>query len=87
MYYFLIFYFFVRTVRTQYDSSGKGHLTKRNLEVMLYDVGIRMERVDINRFVYFFNVNKQTGNYDFISLFPAFFIVYFLVYFEFIIHY
>lgn len=45
----------------RYDTTGKGHLTKRNVELMLNDVGARMERVDINRFLYFFNINKKTG--------------------------
>ena len=44
-----------------YDSSGKGHLTRRSLETMLIDVGVRMEKTDVNRFLYFFNFNKQTG--------------------------
>ena len=28
---------------------------------MLCDVGIRMEKADVNRFIYFFNINKKTG--------------------------
>lgn len=44
-----------------YDSSGKGHLTRRSLENMLNDVGVRMDKIDVNRFLYFFNFNKQTG--------------------------
>ena len=45
----------------RYDTTGKGHLTKRNVELMLNDVGARMERVDVIRFLYFFNINKKTG--------------------------
>jgi hypothetical protein len=45
----------------KYDTTGKGHLTRRMLETMLNDVGARMDRVDVNRFLYFFNINKQTG--------------------------
>lgn len=49
----------------KYDKTGKEHLNKQGLQLLLSDIGIRMDATDISRFLYFFNFNRQNGYLSF----------------------